>query len=73
MGALLDGLLRYVVVGAAELPDVHGAGNVVRPSTTLKLSIRLAPNANAEVAASVLKEVLEEDPPYKANVRPMVT
>ena len=34
------------ITGAAGLPDVGIAGNVVRASTSLKLSLRLPPTAN---------------------------
>ena len=32
------------VTGAGGLPDYNKAGNVVRPSTTFRLSMRLPPN-----------------------------
>jgi hypothetical protein len=35
------------VTGAGGLPDYSKAGNVVRPSTTLRLSMRLPPNMDA--------------------------
>ncbi|MCA9757864.1 MAG: M20/M25/M40 family metallo-hydrolase [Candidatus Eisenbacteria bacterium] len=57
------------VTGADGLPPTAGAGNVLRPSTTVKLSFRTAPGANTQSAAAKLKEVLEADPPYGAHVR----
>ena len=57
------------VVGAAGLPPPKEAGNVLRPGTALKLSVRLPPTADAERAAQRLKQVLEADPPYGARVR----
>ncbi len=56
------------ITGAAGLPLPADAGNVLRPSTTLKLSLRLPPTAGAERAAKRLKETLETDPPYGARV-----
>jgi acetylornithine deacetylase/succinyl-diaminopimelate desuccinylase-like protein len=56
------------VTGAAGLPPVENAGNVLRPATALKLSLRLPPTCDAEVACRRLKEILEEDPPYGARV-----
>jgi acetylornithine deacetylase/succinyl-diaminopimelate desuccinylase-like protein len=57
------------VIGAEGLPPLASAGNVLRPSTTLKLSLRLPPTADAEAAAATLKQTLETDPPYGAQVR----
>ncbi len=57
------------VTGAAGLPDVDDAGNVLRPVTKLVLSLRVAPTADADLAAKRLKELLERDPPYGACVR----
>lgn len=38
------------VVGADGLPETKIAGNVLRPSTTLKLSMRLPPTLDAKKA-----------------------
>jgi len=56
------------VTGAVGLPDVSSAGNVLRPYTVLKLSLRLPPTCDAERATLALKELLERDPPYGARV-----
>jgi acetylornithine deacetylase/succinyl-diaminopimelate desuccinylase-like protein len=56
------------VIGAEGLPAAATAGNVFLPKTTLKLSFRLSPNVDAERAASSVKQLLEENPPYSANV-----
>jgi acetylornithine deacetylase/succinyl-diaminopimelate desuccinylase-like protein len=56
------------VVGAEGLPELEKAGNVLRPSTTLKLSLRLPPTVKAAKAAAELKKLLEKDPPYNASV-----
>ena len=56
------------ITGAAGLPAPTDAGNVLRPSTSLKLSLRLPPTVNADGAAQRLKEILEADPPYGARV-----
>lgn len=55
-------------VGAAGLPAPGEAGNVLRPRTALKLSLRLPPTVNAEAASRRLKDLLETDPPYGAQV-----
>ncbi|MGZ5011397.1 MAG: M20/M25/M40 family metallo-hydrolase, partial [Methylobacter sp.] len=48
------------VTGAAGLPSLANAGNVLRPLTTLKLSLRLPPTVDAQAAAAKLKAVLEQ-------------
>jgi acetylornithine deacetylase/succinyl-diaminopimelate desuccinylase-like protein len=56
------------VVGADGLPPTNRAGNVLRPSTTLKLSLRVPPTADAEAALAEMIECLLVDPPYGATV-----
>lgn len=56
------------VTGAEGLPEFGSAGNVLRPHTALKLSFRLPPTVNAEVAGKAVKIALEQDPPYNAQV-----
>ncbi len=56
------------VTGQEGLAALENAGNVLRPCTALKLSLRIPPTLSSEFAASVLKEVLEADPPYGAKV-----
>lgn len=56
------------VTGVEGIPSLANAGNVLRPFTSVKLSIRLPPRAVADKAAAALKETLEKDPPYGANV-----
>jgi acetylornithine deacetylase/succinyl-diaminopimelate desuccinylase-like protein len=56
------------VTGADGLPLPASAGNVQRPFTTLKLSLRLPPLVDGANAAKSLKELLENDPPSKAGV-----
>ena len=56
------------VTGAEGFPSLGNAGNVLRPETALKLSIRIPPMLDAERASKALKEMLERDPPYGARV-----
>jgi acetylornithine deacetylase/succinyl-diaminopimelate desuccinylase-like protein len=56
------------VVGAEGLPKLADAGNVCRPYTSVKLSLRLPPTADADAACATLKKVLLADPPYGAKV-----
>ncbi|MFW2334881.1 MAG: peptidase M20, partial [Ilumatobacter sp.] len=57
------------IVGADGLPPTGRAGNVLRPGTSLKLSLRVPPTADAAVAATEMAAVLTADPPYGARVR----
>jgi acetylornithine deacetylase/succinyl-diaminopimelate desuccinylase-like protein len=56
------------ITGADGWPPIGSAGNVLRPFTRLKLSIRLPPRVDAKRAADTVKQVLEQDPPYGAKV-----
>jgi acetylornithine deacetylase/succinyl-diaminopimelate desuccinylase-like protein len=56
------------VTGADGLPSVQTAGNVLLPEISLKLSLRLPPTCDAALAAKAVKEILERDPPYDAQV-----
>ncbi|GIL05853.1 MAG: peptidase [Betaproteobacteria bacterium] len=56
------------VTGAAGFPSIDSAGNVLRPKTSFKLSLRLPPTVDGERATRVLKQLLESDPPYNARV-----
>jgi acetylornithine deacetylase/succinyl-diaminopimelate desuccinylase-like protein len=56
------------IIGAEGLPPASNAGNVLRPMTALKLSLRLPPNCDARKATARMKSMLEENPPYGARV-----
>lgn len=56
------------VTGADGLPPIASAGNVVRASTSVRLSMRLCPAFNAQKAEEILKEKLTTDVPYNAKV-----
>ena len=49
------------VVGADGLPEPRQAGNVLRPSTTLKLSLRLPPDVDAQAACDALISAIRTD------------
>ncbi|KUZ82903.1 peptidase M20 [Burkholderia ubonensis] len=68
--ALLNSTWRpsLSVTGAAGMPPLADAGNVLRPRTAFKLSLRLPPLVDAAQAVQQLKELLEVDPPYNAKV-----
>jgi acetylornithine deacetylase/succinyl-diaminopimelate desuccinylase-like protein len=56
------------ITGVDGIPPLASAGNVLRPKTTFKLSVRVPPTADAERAAARLKQLLEKSPPYGAKV-----
>ena len=55
-------------IGQAGLPDLVQGGNVLRPKTSIKLSLRLPPSLDATDIDRKLKDLLESDPPYGARV-----
>ena len=57
------------VTGADGWPAIGNAGNVLRPKTALKLSLRVPPTLDADLALARIKELLEQDPPYGAQVQ----
>jgi len=56
------------VTGVDGMPPLGGAGNVLRPHTAIKLSLRLPPTLEPKRAGEVLKRVLEANPPNGARV-----
>jgi len=56
------------VVGAEGFPELKNAGNVLRPYTAFKLSLRLPPLIDGNEAALKLKALLEDNAPYNAKV-----
>ena len=56
------------VTGAEGLPELGSAGNVLRPYTAFKLSLRLPPLVDAAQAVQELKALLEDNAPYQARV-----
>ena len=59
-------MLSYT--GQAGMPDLVQGGNVLRPKTSLKLSLRVPPTLDASSLDRKMKELLESDPPYGARV-----
>jgi acetylornithine deacetylase/succinyl-diaminopimelate desuccinylase-like protein len=56
------------VIGADGLPKPGDAGNVLRPSTTLALSLRLPPTADPTACDKALAQAFTTDPPQGAKV-----
>ena len=59
---------QLAVTGMDGIPSPENAGNVLRPFTTAKLSLRLPPTVEASAAAEAVKALVEADPPYGAKV-----
>ncbi len=56
------------ITGLDGAPAPGDAGNVLRPNTSAKLSVRLPPTVDPEVAMKALVAALTHDPPYGASV-----
>jgi acetylornithine deacetylase/succinyl-diaminopimelate desuccinylase-like protein len=56
------------VTGADGFPAIANAGNVMRPLTALKISMRLPPLIDPKIAAATIHETLTQAPPYNAKV-----
>ncbi len=56
------------ITGQAGMPDLVQGGNVLRPMTSLKLSIRLPPTLDATDIDRKLETLFQSDPPYGARV-----
>ncbi len=54
--------------GQEGLPHLTQGGNVLRPATSLKLSVRIPPTLDANQAEQKIENLLVSDPPYGAHV-----
>lgn len=64
---------QLAVTGADGFPAIKSAGNVLRPYTAVKLSIRLPPTADAMKATAAVKQLLEKvrvSPLHPASLSP---
>ncbi len=59
---------QLAITGASGLPEVGSAGNVMRPITTARVSLRLPPEVSGEAAKEAVTKLLTENPPYGAKV-----
>jgi acetylornithine deacetylase/succinyl-diaminopimelate desuccinylase-like protein len=59
---------QLAVTGIGGMPPLDSAGNVLRPQTSVKLSLRVPPTLNGARAGEFVKQLLEADPPYGAKV-----
>jgi acetylornithine deacetylase/succinyl-diaminopimelate desuccinylase-like protein len=58
--------LSYTGIGG--VPELDSAGNVLRPYTAMKISMRLPATVDGEAASQALKQTLEANPPSNAKV-----
>ena len=56
------------VTGVGGIPSLDSAGNVLRPHTAVKLSLRLPPTVDGKRAGELLQAELLRDPPDGAQV-----
>ncbi|MBU8895864.1 peptidase M20 [Corallococcus sp. H22C18031201] len=56
------------LTGIEGMPSLANAGNVLRPYTAVKLSMRIPPRVDSKAATQALKNALEKEPPYGAKV-----
>ncbi len=59
---------QLAITGADGLPPLANAGNVLRPQTAVKISLRVPPTLDVKKASKALKKLLEANPPYGAKV-----
>ncbi len=59
---------QLAVIGIDGLPKPGDAGNVLLPYTAARLSLRLPPTLDAEMAGERVRALLEQDAPYGAQV-----
>ncbi len=59
---------QLAVTGVDGMPPLGNAGNVLRPFTAVKLSLRLPPTLDGRKAGEFLEKLLTENPPYGCTV-----
>src|SRR5689334_7358488 len=59
---------QLAIVGMDGYPVPGDAGNVLLPYSTAKLSLRTPPTLDAKKAVQTIKQTLETEPPYGAEV-----
>ena len=56
-------------VAVCGFPEAEKAGNVLRKSTSCRLSIRTPPTLSKEKAKEIIEKILTENIPYNAKVK----
>lgn len=62
-------LASLEITGIDGIPDLDSAGNVLRPYTTVKFSLRLPPTTDAAAAEAALVDLLTANAPNNVDVR----
>jgi len=57
------------ILGVKGLPDLNNAGNVLRPTTTFRVGIRLPPTFDSSKAKALLESILTKDPPFDCEIK----
>ena len=55
------------VTGISGLPQISSAGSILRPSTTVRVSIRTPPNFDVKKGQEIVKK-FKENPPFNSSV-----
>ena len=63
------GIPALSIIGADGIPSTSDAGNVLRPYTTLQLSIRIPPTVRPKDAVNAIERILKNNIPYGATVK----
>lgn len=61
-------MAQVAYTGIDGIPATKDAGNVLRPYTSMKLSIRIPPTLDLDKAKKVVTELITKDVPYGAQV-----
>jgi acetylornithine deacetylase/succinyl-diaminopimelate desuccinylase-like protein len=56
------------ITGADGFPAIADAGNVLRPKTAFKFSLRIPPTVCPKKSAQAVKKIVTENPPYGAKI-----
>ncbi|MBE2211745.1 MAG: M20 family metallopeptidase [Xanthomonadaceae bacterium] len=56
------------ITGVDGMPPLSSAGNVLRPHTAVKLSLRIPPTLDGDAGGKLLRDTLLKDPPNGAKV-----
>ena len=59
---------QLAMIGIEGLPALGDAGNVLRPYTAAKISLRIPPTLDGEQAVRLVTALFETDPPYGCKV-----
>ena len=60
------------ITGAEGFPEASSSGNVLRPSSSIRCSIRLPPGVNSKEAVETVMKLLKNDPPYNSVIETKV-